>query len=209
MRIGVIGAGNVGTALARRLTPHGHEIMLSFHHDLAKLQSLAKTFGSATGSPVEAAKWAEIIVLAVPWGTVPEALAQAGDLNGKILWDCTNALTPDMRGLAIGTTTSGGEAVARLAPGARVVKGIPPMAELLHADDPTVNGKPAGLFVASDDAEAKAVVAGLLALLPGQVTDAGDLTACRFIEPAMMLLVRLAYGLGHGPRIALHFAAQA
>ena len=68
-----------------------------------------------------------------------------------------------------------------------------------------MNGKPVGLFVAGDDGEAKATVAGLLSALPGAVTDAGDLTAARFIEPAMMLLVLLAYGLGHGPRVGFRF----
>ncbi len=91
-----------------------------------------------------------------------------------------NALESDMSGLAVGTTTSGGEEVARLAPGARVVKGIPPMAELFHSDNPTVNGKQVGLFVAGDDAQAKATVTQLLYVLPVAVTDAGDLTAARF-----------------------------
>jgi len=57
--------------------------------------------------------------------------------------------------------------------------------------------------VAGDDPQAKATVTTLLAALPAAVTDAGDLTAAHFIEPAMMLLVRLAYGLGLGPRVGL------
>jgi len=209
VRIGVIGAGNIGTALARRLKPQGHELILTYRRDLEKLERSAETFGVGSGAPGEPPAWADVVALAVTWGAVPDAIAQAGDLSGRILWDCTNALLPDMRGLAIGTTTSGGEAVARLAPRARVVKGIPPMAELLHSDDPTVNGRPAGLFVAGDDAPAKSVVAGLMMGLPGEVIDAGDLSAARFIEPAMMLLVRLSYGLGRGPRVALRFDGEA
>jgi predicted dinucleotide-binding enzyme len=78
----------------------------------------------------------------------------------------------------------------------------------LHSDEPTVNGRPAGVFVAGDDPDAKAMIASLMASLPAEVTDAGDLTAARLIEPAMMLLVRLAYGLGRGPRVALRFDAN-
>jgi predicted dinucleotide-binding enzyme len=205
MKIAVIGAGNVGTALAKRLKPQGHEFMLSYSRDAEKLQRAAESFRVLSGSPADAVRWGEVVALTVPWGAVPDALKQAGDVVGKTLWDCTNALNPDMSGLAIGTTTSGGEEVARLAAGARVVKGIPPMAELMHSSNPTVNGEPVGLFVAGDDAQAKTTVAELLAALPGAVTDAGDLTAARFIEPAMMLLVRLAYGLNHGPRVGFRF----
>jgi 8-hydroxy-5-deazaflavin:NADPH oxidoreductase len=205
MKIGIIGAGNVGTALAKRLVPQGHEVMLSYSRDAAKLARTAEAFDARHGTPVEAAASGDVVALTVPWGGVPEALAAAGDLSGKILWDCTNALLPDLSGLAIGTTTSGGEEVARLAAGAKVVKGIPPMAELLHSDDPTIGGKPVSLFVAGDDAGAKARVAELLAALPAEVTDAGGLSAARLIEPAMMLLVRLAYGLGHGSRVNLRF----
>ncbi len=137
MRIGIIGAGNVGTALVKRLKPHGHELRLSYSRDTDKLKETAQAFGVLSGTPAEVVAWSEVVALAAPWTAVPDALKQAGDLSGKILWDCTNALLPDMSGLAICTTTSGGETVARLAPGAKVVKGVPPMAELLHSDDPT------------------------------------------------------------------------
>jgi predicted dinucleotide-binding enzyme len=205
MKIGVIGAGNVGTAFAKRLKPQGHELVLTYSREAEKLKQAAEAFGVGFGAVGGLRDWADVIALAVPWDAVPDALAQAGDLSGKVLWDCTNALLPDMSGLAIGTTTSAGEQVAKLARGAKVVKGIPPMAQLLHSDDPTVNGKPVALFVAGDDASAKEKVTELLSALPGIVTDAGDLTAARTIEPAMMLLVRLAYGLGHGPRVTLRF----
>lgn len=205
MKIGVIGAGNVGTALAKRLMPQSHEIMFSYTRDPDKLATSATAFGARAGTPAQAVAFADVVALTVPWAAVPDALAQAGDLLGKVIWDCTNPLLPDLSGLAIGTTTSGGEEVARLAPGARVIKGIPPMAELLHSSDPMLNGMPVDLFVAGDDADAKASVAALLGELPAIVTDAGDLTSARFIEPAMMLVVRLAYAMGHGPRIGLNF----
>lgn len=205
MRIGIIGAGALGKALALRLRGQGHEIKLCFSRDAAQLAAVADDLGVGSGDVGAVAAWAEVVALAAPWDAVPTALAQAGTLDGKIVWDCTNPLLKDFSGLSIGTTTSAGEELARLVPGAHVIKGIPPMAELLASEDPTVNGRAAGLFVAGDNADAKATVAGLMASLPAEVTDAGDLTAARFIEPAMMLLVRLAYGLGHGPRVSLRF----
>jgi 8-hydroxy-5-deazaflavin:NADPH oxidoreductase len=151
----------------------------------------------------EAVSFADVVALAVPWGSVKTAIAQAGPMAGKIIWDCTNALKPDLSGLEVGTDTSGAEIIASLAVGAKVVKGIPPFAELLHSDDPTVAGKPADSFLCGDDATAKAVVRRLLEALPADVVDAGPLANSRFVEPAAMLLVRLAYGLGLGVRISL------
>lgn len=203
MRIGIIGAGNIGTALVKRLAPHGHELMLSFHRNRAALSELASSLGVASGTPAEAVAFAEVVVLAVPWGVVPDALREAGSFNGKILWDCTNALKSDMSGLEVGTTTSAGELVAQWAGDARVVKGVPPFAQLLHSDDPTIGGQPPSVFVAGADAQAKAAVSQLMSELPATVTDAGPLEASRFIEPAMMLVVHMAYRQGFGPRIAM------
>ena len=179
--------------------------MLSFGRDPAKLEQAARMFGARPGSPREAVVFGDVVALAVPWEAVTPALHQAGSLAGKVVWDCTNALKPDMSGLAIGTTTSGAETVQRLAPGARVVKGIPPFAELLHSADPTIDGEPVGVFVCGDDAAAKRVVANIMSSLPATVTDAGPLENARYVEPAMMLLVRLAYGHGLGPRLSLSF----
>jgi 8-hydroxy-5-deazaflavin:NADPH oxidoreductase len=127
MRLGFLGAGGLATALARQLGGRGHEAMLSYSRDAGRLADAAAAVGARSGTPAEAAEFGDVIVLAAPWASVPDALAQAGDLGGKVLWDCTNPLTADMRGLVLGTTTSGGEEVARIAFRARMVKGIPPL----------------------------------------------------------------------------------
>ena len=209
MKIGIIGAGNIGSALARRLAPQGHEIRLSYSRDPGKLAEAARAFGATAATVRDAVAFADVVALAVPWAAVDDALAQAGALDGRLLWDCTNPLLPDLSGLAIGTTTSGGEEIARRASGARVVKGIPPFAELLHSDDPRVNGAPAEVFVAGDAEADKRIVGELLAALPARVIDAGPLQASRTIEPAMLLLVQLAYARGMGARIAMRIDAEA
>ncbi len=116
MKIGIIGAGNVGTGIAKHVIPHGHAVMLSFSTDQAQLATTARALGAQSGTPAEAARSADVVVLAVPWSVAQEALRQAGPLDGKVIWDCTNSLKPDFSGLQIGTTTSAGEEVARMAP---------------------------------------------------------------------------------------------
>lgn len=209
MRVGILGAGALGKALAARLAAAGHDVVLSGSRDQTALALAAEALGVEHADPAAMADTVEVLALALPWGAVGTAITDLGCLPGKIIWDCTNPLLPDFSGLSIGTTTSAGEEIAKQAPLARVVKGIPPMAELLASGHPTVGGRPPGLFVASDDAGAKEAVATLMTSLPAEVTDAGGLSAARLIEPAMMLLVRLAYGLGHGPRVALRFEVDA
>jgi 8-hydroxy-5-deazaflavin:NADPH oxidoreductase len=111
-------------------------------------------------------------------------------------------------GLAIGTTTSGGETLARMATGARVVKAIPPPAQLLLSDDPTIGGKPALSLLCGDDNAAKAVVAPLVRALPAQVEDFGPLANARFAEPATLVIIHLAFELKRGYRIGLSFLSE-
>lgn len=136
MNIGIIGAGNVGTGLAKRLVPKCHEVMLTYSRDVAKLKGAAASLGATAGSVAQAAAFAEVIVLATPYTASVDALRQAeSPASGEILWDCTTPLKPDFSGLLIGTTTSAGEEVANIAPWARVVKAVPPFAEVLHSDN--------------------------------------------------------------------------
>jgi predicted dinucleotide-binding enzyme len=142
-----------------------------------------------------------VILLAVPWGAVTEALNAAGPLTGRILFSCVNCLKPDLSGLAVGTTTSAAEEIAMLAPGAKVVEAIPPMAQILAAQSHRLGGQPISTFYCGDDAGAKKSVARLLEDLDLDPVDAGPLTSARYIEPAGMLMVQLAYGMGMGTNL--------
>ena len=174
MNIGIIGAGNLGTGLVKRLSAKGHAVMLSFSRDPGRLSDIAQAFGARAGTPAEAAEFGETAVLAVPWAAVPEALRQAGNVAGKKpLWDCTNALTADMSDLAIGFTTSAGEEAARLAPWALVVKGIPPFAETLHSSSPAIGGAYPDVFLCGDDDGARKTIATLVEDIGASPVDAG------------------------------------
>jgi 8-hydroxy-5-deazaflavin:NADPH oxidoreductase len=191
MRIGIIGAGALGTAIAGDLRESGHEIVFGGG---ASAQEAAARVGVTAASNAEAAATADVVVLAVPFAAIGPALAQAGPLDGTILWSCVNALKPDLSGLAVGFDTSGAEDVARRAPRARVVSAIPPFAEALANGDLLYDaGLAPSVFVCGDDDQAKATVELLVLDLGAHPVDAGPLTAARLIEPAMMLLVRIAY----------------
>ncbi|MDX2181541.1 MAG: NAD(P)-binding domain-containing protein [Bryobacteraceae bacterium] len=203
MRIGIIGAGNVGLGLTKLLAPR-HEIVLSFSRDRPKLEAAAAAIGARAGSVAESASFGEVVVLATPYTANQEASAQAGSPGeGKILWDCTNPLKPDLIGLLVGTTTSGAELTATHAPWARVVKAIPPFAELMQSGSVELGGRKPAVFVCGDDESARETVAGLVRDLGAEPVNAGALALSRYVEPAGMLLVALAYRGGFGGRIGL------
>src|SRR5258708_7815084 len=116
MKIGIIGAGNVGGTLGRRWAQSGHEVVFGVRNpeDEKVRTLLASAGGSARAAHVrEAAAGSEVVVLTVPWEAAPDALRESGDRAGKILVDVTNPIEMGMdgltKGLLVGHTTSGGE----------------------------------------------------------------------------------------------------
>jgi predicted dinucleotide-binding enzyme len=191
MQLGIIGAGSLGSALGRRLASRGHEIMFGGGESA---QEAAARSGAKVGTNPDAVAFCDVVILAVPFAAVDCALADAGPLRNRVLWSCVNALRPDLSGLAVGFDTSAAETVAARAAGARVVAAIPPFASAIASGELSYDGglEPT-VFLCGDDDEAKRVVDGLVRDIGAQPVDAGALSAARFVEPAMMLLVSLAY----------------
>jgi predicted dinucleotide-binding enzyme len=191
MNVGIIGAGSLGSALGERLAAAGHMIMFG---GCESAKEAAERQGAQLGSNAEAAVFADVLVLAVPFAAVSCALADARPPEGRIIWSCVNALKPDFSGLAIGFDNSAAEEVARHAPGARVVAAVPPFAGAIAAQPLSYEGglEPT-VFVCGDDGRAKGVVEQLVRDLGAQPVDVGPLTAARLVEPAMMLMVSIAY----------------
>jgi len=133
MKIAVIGTGSVGGTIGRRLAELGHSVSFGVRNVLdADAKALIGTIkGSARLAGVaDAAKDAEVVVLATPYAANAAAIAAAGNLSGKILIDVTNPIGPDFS-LATGFTTSGAEEVAKLAPRAKVFKAMNQVARVM------------------------------------------------------------------------------
>lgn len=205
MKIGIIGSGNVGSALGKIWAGNDNEIMFSSRHP-EKLKSLAESIGKNVcyGLPAEAAKYGEVVVLSVPWTQALDALESAGSLKGKVLIDCTNPLKPDMSGLAVGHTTSAAEEVAKAAPGARVVKAFnTTFATVMHSPSRTFGSQRATGFYCGDDSSAKATVSELIKETGLDPLDVGPLMCARYLEPLAMLAMQIAFVQGLGTEMAL------
>lgn len=200
MRIAIIGSGNVGGALARGLKDKGHQVTLGVRDPGdADVQALAAETGAAPSAPAEAAAGAEIVILALPWMAAEGAVKALGDLAGKIVIDCMNPLgmVEGALGLTIGFTTSGGEQVQGWLPRARVVKTLNQVGAELMADNARLPHRPV-MFMAGNNAAAKAAVARLLADLGFEALDAGDLARARLLEPFGMVWINQALFRGKG-----------
>jgi predicted dinucleotide-binding enzyme len=205
MQIAIIGAGNVGGALAQGWSRAGHHLVLGVRDQAdAKVGALARAVGADIKPPAEAAAIAEVLVLALPWGVAEGAVKALGALNGKIVVDCMNplAMQNGRLGLDRGFNTSGAEAVASWIPGARVVKTLNQVGAEMMADNAGLPCRPV-MFMAGDDSAAKAIVSTLLADLGFEPLDAGDLTKARLLEPYGMVWINQAMIQGKGRNWAL------
>ena len=207
MKIGILGSGSMATALGHLWSARGHQVMLSFSRDPAKLQRSAQAIGGTAGSAADAAAFGDVIVLATGWSGVGPALTAAGPMVGKVLWTLVTPLKPDLSGLDLETAVSGTEHIAARAPGVRFVACWPPFAQALASETARFDGLRQTVFMCGDEPEAKRAIQPLLEPLDVDVADAGPLRAARFIEPTMMLLVHLAYAQGLGP-VALRLLRQ-
>lgn len=185
MRIGVIGDGNVGGALARGLQRAGHEV---------------RAVGRDKGAIREAAAWGEVVFLAVPFGAVADIVRDAGEaLAGKTVVDVTNALDANMD-LAVGFTTSGAEELQKKLPKARIVKAFNTVFAQ-HMDSGHLGDESLTAFVAADDAGAKKTVLELARGIGFDAVDAGPLKNARLLEPLAFFNIQLGYVLGMGAQI--------
>jgi NADPH-dependent F420 reductase len=199
MKVAVIGTGNMGTGFANLLASADHDVAIGAR-DPAKAAALAEQVGNgAVGGGIAAAvKLSDVIVLALPYGAIGDALKLAGDLSGKVLVDISNPVTADFQGLVVGHTTSAAEEIQALAPLTKVVKGFNTIfAQLLPREGR--NGKTLQVFLAGDDEGAKDTVSTLATSLAFEPIDCGPLSNSRFIEPIGAMNIQFGYFLGWGP----------
>ena len=200
MNIAIIGAGNVGGALGKSWAKAGHTIIFGVRDPAGgKTKPPLAEIGGAASSRVvpDAVRGADVIVLATPWNAVPDVINAMGDVRGKIIIDCTNPLSLNSEGslsLAVGSTTSGAEEVARLATGARVVKAFNTYGweNFADASYPGYGDVKPVMFYCSDDDEAKELVAKLAADIGFEPVDTGGLGMARSLEPLALMWIRLS-----------------
>ncbi|AEV84381.1 NADP oxidoreductase [Actinoplanes sp. SE50] len=208
MKFAVLGAGNVGSALAARLTALGHHVTLAASDPgSSRLAAAAAASGADTATAADAAAAADLAVIAVPYSAVGDLFTDEvrAALAGKVVIDATNPLAADFMSLTVGHTTSAGEQIAARLPQSRVVKAFNTVFAATLGT-PTLGGSAQLLPVAGDDADAKNTVIGLGNQLGFDAIDAGPLTNARYLEPTVELLIQLAYGQGLGANIGLHLA---
>jgi NADPH-dependent F420 reductase len=188
MNIAIIGAGNVGRALAASSVRAGHAVVISSSDPTHATAVAAATGARAAESNREAVEAGDVVILAVPTAAIASVADELGAaLEGKIVVDVTNRPTPDPTRAG---TTSIAEETAALVPGARVVKAFNTAFASRQAD-PIVDGTPLDGFVAGDDPEAKATVLELARSIGFRPIDAGPLAFARTLEGMAWLNISL------------------
>ncbi|HZP76950.1 MAG TPA: NADPH-dependent F420 reductase [Pseudolabrys sp.] len=199
MKIAIVGAGNVGRALAGGWRKAGHDVAFAVRDPASDKSKALTADGSRVVAMSGAAANADVVILAVPWPEIENAIKGLGTLTGKIVVDASNPLTKSLD-LALGFSDSAGETVARLAKGARVVKAFNTTGAENMSAAKSFTAK-AVMPVASDDADAKQTVRKLADDLGFESMDAGPLQAARYLEPMAMLWIKHAYS-GAGTKFA-------
>ncbi|HXE83798.1 MAG TPA: NAD(P)-binding domain-containing protein [Gemmatimonadales bacterium] len=209
LRIGILGSGLMGGKLGTIFARAGHDVVFSYARSARKLERLARAAkGKArAGTPAEAARASEVLLLAVHWSRLEDVLQQAGDVTGKIIITCSLPMNEDDTGLVIAHTSSGAEALAQKAPTARVVSafGTVPSEVLFDVFAARRKKTRPSLVYLGDEARSKKVVAALIREVGFDPVDAGPLRMARYTEPFTLLVAQLAYEGAKGPELAYRF----
>ncbi len=202
MNLSILGAGNVGLALARAFLRAGQPVSLGVPDPARHAASVAALGPQATlRASDEAVQAGDLVILAVPYTAALDIAPRRADWQGRILVDATNPLAPGLSGLSLGTTTSGAEQIAERARGARVVKAFNTTGAENMADSRDPQGLPM-MPVAGDDAAARQQVLALATLIGFDAIDMGPLAAARYLEPLAMVWIHLAFRQGAGRSFA-------
>jgi predicted dinucleotide-binding enzyme len=162
-KVAIIGAGAIGSAIARALARAGIDAVIANRRGPASLAALEAELGPhVRAATVQEAAQADIVFLAVNWSKIGAAVQGLGPWQGRIVIDANNPIeAPDFRPFDLGGRGSS-EIVAGLLPGARVVKAFNHLQPALLSGDPGAEGGRRVLFVAGDDARARTAVLGLV-----------------------------------------------
>nr|WP_299503237.1 NADPH-dependent F420 reductase [uncultured Rhizobium sp.] len=183
MSISIIGAGAIGSAIARKFARNGIEVSIANSRGPETLQALVGELGPHVKAvSLKEAAQADIVFVAVNWDRLEGALKNLGPWNGRILVDANNAVeVPSYQPVDLGGRASS-QAVAEWAPGARVVKAFNHLVAPFLEADPKVEGGRRVLFVAGEDVDAKKAVSDLAVELGYVAIDLGGLEQSRLVQ---------------------------
>ena len=209
MRIGILGSGLMGGKLGALFARAGHEIVFSYARSEQKLKKLARDAkGRArAGTPREAAKDADAVLLAVHWSRMDDVLNQAGDLSGKVVVSCSLPMNDDDTALVVAHTSSGAEALAKRMAKAHFVSAfntVPSEVLFKVYAGKRKAGRPS-LVYCGDDRKGKKVAIQLIRDVGFEPVDAGPLRVARYTEPFALLVAQLAYEGKGGPQLGYRF----
>jgi predicted dinucleotide-binding enzyme len=209
MRIGILGSGLMGGKLGTIFARAGHEVVFSYSRDPRKLERLAREAGrnARAGTPREAARDADAVLVAVHWSRIPDVLRQAGDLSGKVVVTCSLPMNADDTALVVARTSSGAEALAKKVRGAAVVSAFNtvPSEVLFGVFGKRRNKARPSLVYCGERPVAKRVAARLIRDAGFEPVDAGPLRIARYTEPFALMVAQLAYQGKRGPQLAYRF----
>lgn len=193
----IVGTGTVGSALAKRFAKTSHQVLLGSRDDKTG-QIAAEALGVRGGAATSFVAEADVIFLAVPFVNLPETLDRLGNMDGKIVVDCTNPLTSDYLHLTIGHSDSAGETCQRLVPRANVVKAFNAIFAAVVSAELSYGDIAPQVFLAGNDTESKNQVAALVREIGYDAVDTGGIESARYLEPLAELIIQLAYVQGQG-----------
>ena len=207
MRIGILGSGLMGGKLGTIFARAGHEVVFSYSHSREKLEGLARDAGgiARAGTPAEAARDADALLLAVHWSRVDDVLKKAGDLSRKVIISCSLPMNAKDTDLVVAHKSSGAEELAKKIPKARIVSAFNTVpSEVLFSVFERAGGSSTrpSIVYCGDNAAAKKVAAQLISDVGFSPVDAGPLRIARYTEPFALLVAQLAYEGDRGPALA-------
>jgi 8-hydroxy-5-deazaflavin:NADPH oxidoreductase len=209
MKIGILGSGLMGGKLGTLFARAGHDVVFSYARSEQKLEKLARAAGpnARAGTPADAARDADAVLLAVHWSRFDDVLEKASGLNGKVVVTCSLPMNADDSDLAVAHTSSGAEELAKKLPHAHVVAAFNTVPSEVFFSVFEARGKPGPptLVYYGDDEKAKSVAAQLIGDVGFEPLDGGPLRVARYAEPFALLVAQLAYDMEQGPDLAYRF----
>jgi 8-hydroxy-5-deazaflavin:NADPH oxidoreductase len=191
-KIGILGSGIVAKTLGTGFIKHGYQVMLGTR-DVNKLKEWKEKTGGSVGTFAEAAKYGELIVLAVKGSVAHTVIAEAGlkQLSGKTIIDTTNPIgdLPPVNGVIQYFTKTDESLMERLqktAPESHFVKAFNCVGNA-YMVDPDFKGEKPTMFICGNSADAKLQVTGILQQFGWETEDMGATESARAIEPLCIL----------------------